>query len=313
MGSYEKIGLRQIETFYYAARLGSFTRAAQAMRVSQPTVSEHIAHLERTLGIALFDRAGRKVVLTEAGHVYYDYCQKIVRTREDAQRAVEELRGLMRGRFALRASNIPGEYLLPPLMMEFHRKFPQIDLVLEVSDSRGVEEGVSRGEVHLGFMGGKPRGADLEAFEFAGDEIVVVAAAGTEWAGGSVRGPEELRELPFVVREEGSGTQAAFDAALSEALGGPIRRKPAAVMGSTAALIAAVKAGFGVGAVSRVAVETELEAGRLVALDVGGIKLRRKFWVVYRRRGATAPAAREFMALLRKRGHLKIDAGRTRR
>lgn len=290
----DKIGLRQIETFYYAAKLGSFSKAADAMRVSQPTVSEHIAHLERVLGVVLFDRSSRRVTLTDAGRIYYDYCQKIVRLREEAHQAIEELKGLLRGRLLLGASTIPGTYILPELVARFHKRFPQIETEVRISDSTGVEEGILKGECQLGFIGRKPRGRGLEAVEFAEDEVVVVSAQPLRTIT-----LQELKEMDFVAREIGSATQSVFESALAEAGLDPRRLKIVARFGSSESLKKAVIKGLGIGAISRLAVADDLSARRLHEVKIADLSIRRNFYMIYQRRGSVSPAAREFVRLVR--------------
>ncbi|RKY15945.1 MAG: LysR family transcriptional regulator, partial [Planctomycetota bacterium] len=179
------------------------------MRISQPTVSEHIARLERLLGVTLFERTGRRIALTDAGRLYYEYCQKIVRLTEEATHAVEQLRGLLRGRLIIGASTIPGTYLLPDIVAQFHKRYPQIEIEVHITDSAKVEAGLLSGEWQVGFMGRHPQRKELEARPFAEDEVVLVSKRRLEGMGS-----DDLLRLDFVAREEGSATQAVFEEAL---------------------------------------------------------------------------------------------------
>ena len=283
----DKIGLRQIETFYYAAKLGSFSKAAETLRVSQPTVSEHIARLERLLGVTLFERTRRRITLTDAGRLYYEYCQKIVRLREEASQAVEQLKGLLRGRLVLGASTIPGTYLLPDIVAAFHKRYPQIEIEVRITDSAKVEAGLLSGEWQVGFMGRRPQRKELEALAFAEDEVVLVSKRKL-----GKMSAQDLLGLDFVVREEGSATQAVFEEALRRCGVDVKGLRIVARFGSTEALKQAVLTGLGVGAVSRLAVEKEIRSGRLHMVDVEGLQVRRAFYMVFRGRGAVSPAAR---------------------
>jgi len=292
----DKIGLRQIETFYYAVKLGSFSKAAETLRISQPTVSEHIARLERLLGVTLFERTGRRIALTDAGRLYYEYCQKIVRLTEEATHAVEQLRGLLRGRLIIGASTIPGTYLLPDIVAEFHKRYPQIEIEVHITDSAKVEAGLLSGEWQVGFMGRHPQRKELEARAFAEDEVVLVSERRLE----RMR-PADLLRLDLVAREEGSATQAVFEEALRRSGVDVKRMRIVARFGSTEALKQAVLSGLGVGAVSRLAVEKEVKSGQLHIVDVEGLQVRRAFYLVFRGRGVVSPAAREFIRLVHTR------------
>src|SRR4030095_4112344 len=124
------LDLRQVEVFYYVAKFRSLSKAAEALLLTQPTISGHIKALEESLSLVLFDRLGREVSLTRAGEVLYGYARRLLSTKTAALQALQELQGGLRGELILGGSSIPGQYVLPPVLGQFKRGYPAITVVL---------------------------------------------------------------------------------------------------------------------------------------------------------------------------------------
>jgi DNA-binding transcriptional LysR family regulator len=299
MLSYERIGLRHIEAFFYAAKKGSFTKAAQELGVSQPTISGNIAALEQALGTSLFERKGKRVLLTEAGKIYFDYCEKMVRLREEALFAIEEFIGLSRGTLSLGASNIPAVYILPKVISRFRNEFPKVVVKMRVGDSAEIERGVLEGEFHLGFIGRMPEDKALSGESFAEDEVVLAVSPNSPYAKEDTISIKQLAEVPLVFREEGSATLEVFRGAIKRHKISEDGLNIVAVLGSTESVKRAVREGVGVGVVSLISIEDELELGVVKVIRIEGIKMSRKFFWVYRTSGFLPPAARKLVKMLR--------------
>ena len=170
--------IRQLEVFLAVAREGSFSVAARRIHLSQPTLSEHVAELEKELGAKLFVRTGRGIGLTEPGRIFEAYASRAVMTIADAGRAMQELGGLQRGSLVVGASTTPGTYLLPGVIARFRAMYPGIVFRLELGNSRDIEERVQGNELDLGIVGGHELGRG-ERCVAAGvvDELVLVARA----------------------------------------------------------------------------------------------------------------------------------------
>jgi len=281
--------IRQLESLCKVAELGSFSLAAEALFLTQPTVSAHINSLERALGAKLFDRMGRKVVLTPTGEVLYRYARQILALREEALNALQDLSSL-KGEVLTASSTIPGEYLLPRLLAAFNRKVSPLRVKVTITDSEGVLNLLLRGDVELGFVGMKRDEDRLEFFPIYHDSVIIVAPRGHPLAGKEVPW-EDFKSTPLVMRERGSGTRRAFERGLKEAGYNPSRLTVGAEFGSSAAVKEAVKAGLGVGVISDLAVKGEL--GRdLMEVKVKGMKpISRTFYLVKRRGKTLTPAA----------------------
>jgi DNA-binding transcriptional LysR family regulator len=146
--------IRQLEVFLAIAHAQSFSRAAERIHLSQPTLSEHMKELEDELGVPLFIRHSRSVSLTEPGRVFEDYATRVVATLAAGRQAIAELDGLKRGSLVVGASTTPGTYVLPARIAKFREQYPGITVALRIGNSRAVEERVRDGEVDLAIIGG---------------------------------------------------------------------------------------------------------------------------------------------------------------
>ena len=177
--------LRRLEIFVRVAEFGSFSRAAEALFLTQPTVSEHIRALEDELGVQLLDRLGRGAAPTPAGQLLLGYARKLLTLAGEAQQAVDQFQGRVSGELIVGGSSIPGEYVLPALIGAFRAKHPEIAVTLLIGDSRSVQEWVEAGRVEIGVVGVRPTGRSLESRQLMADELVVVVAPDHPWAGRS--------------------------------------------------------------------------------------------------------------------------------
>jgi len=278
--------------------LRSFSRAAEALRLTQSTVSEHVRLLEDELGTRLFDRLGRETVATRAGELLHGYSRRLLALRTEARQAVAQFLGRVSGTLLVGASSIPGEYVLPALLGSFRERFPQVSIALQSSDSREIAETVLAGRVEVGVVGAHPGHRSLEARELMPDELVLVVPPGHPWFGRPQVTLDELRSEPLVVREPGSGSREALEHALAEAGSKLADMRVIAEMGSTGAIKQAVKAGVGVSIISRRAVEEECRHGLLHALAIESLLFTRQFYVVTHAGRTRSPLCQAFLDFL---------------
>ena len=290
--------LRQLEIFAKVAEMGSFSRAAEALHLTQPTVSEHIRALEDELGVRLLDRLGRGTATTRAGQLLLSYASRILALSREARQALEGYQGRMRGELVVGGSTIPGEYLLPSVIGRFREKFPEVSTTLVIGASQAVVDWVADGRVELGVVGARLPQRGLEFHELSPDEEVVVIPAGHPWQGRAQVTLEELAREPLLIRERGSGTRAAFESALERAGVDLGTLRVAGEMGSNQAIKQAVKAGMGVTVLSRIAVEEESRQGVLAFLRVRDLAVTRGFYVVTHRERSRSPVAEAFRLVL---------------
>ena len=295
--------IRQLECFLAIVRDGSFTRAAERIHLSQPTLSERLSELERELGKQLFSRTKRQVRLTEAGRVFEPYAARVVATLESATQAVGELDGLRHGSLVVGASTTPGVYVLPRLIGRFRARYPGITLTLQIANSRAIEERVRAGHLDLGVVGGHVLGAAEQCLA-AGvvDELVLIVPPRHEWAKRKAIDAKRFCDQPVLMREQGSATRYVTERALQQA---GLRCRAAMELDHTEAIKQAVIAGLGVALVSIHAVRGEVASRQLVALRVRGLQLRRHFHVIHDEERPLSASAQALARLLEAEAKVK--------
>jgi len=296
------IDFRHLETFCRVADLKNFSRAADDLLLTQPTVSGHILSLEKSLSLRLFDRTGREARLTKAGEVFLRYASKLLTIRKDLLNALSEFSQGIRGELSLGASTIPGEYLLPKLMGDFREDHPHFTLSLKIADTKEIIQDVLQGHVELGMIGAKVNHPSLHYERYEEDEIIVVAPSGHPLARKKRAGFEDLLKEPWIIREEGSGTQMAIENALRKKGKSLKEFNVVMEMGSTSSMKEGVKAGLGLAFISERAVEEELNQGRFSRIAVEGMEsISRQIYIVSHQGRTFSPIGMEFLRFLKKR------------
>ena len=284
--------------FHVVAQAGGISRGAEAARVSQPAVSKQIAELEDALGVRLLERLPRGCRLTEAGKILADYAQRWRSLENDAARAIEEYRGLKRGRLAIGASLTIGGYLLPGVLAEFHRRFPEIELQIEMANTGHIQKALLAGTIELGMTEGPVESEELESTVFFKDELVAIAPAGHPLLKKRRVTVREICREPFILREEGSGTRAVVERALRRH---GLKIKPLLSLASPEAIKNLVAAGAGIAIVSRLIVALELQAGSLSTLPLKDLTIQRPLHLQRIRGRSQSPALAKFLEVLNAR------------
>jgi DNA-binding transcriptional LysR family regulator len=290
------VTLRQLEVFLAITRAGGYRRAAETLHTSQPALSQHMRELEGELGTRLFDRLGRGIALTEAGRLLEERAGRVFATLTDVRAAVGELQGLQRGSLLIGAGTTPGIYVLPALIGRFRRRYPGIDLRLRIANSRAIEEAVRSHELDLAVVGGHGLAPGEECLA-AGlvDELVLVVGRRHPWARSREVAPARLVDEPLLVREEGSATRQVTERTLERA---GVRWRVGMELNHTEAIKQGVMAGLGAAFVSVHAVRAEVAGGRLAALRLRGLRIRRHFHAIHSEARTLSAGARAFLAML---------------
>ncbi len=288
--------LHKLRAFAAVAAEGNITRAARRLSTSQPAISKAIAELEGALATALFDRLPRGVRLTEAGTVLLRHAERIFAAESAAEAELAELSGLTRGRLSIGASTTIGSYLIPHVFSAFHRAHPEVKLELEIANTSVIQAMVLDDRIDLGLTEGFVPREQLAAEVIHSDEMVVIAAAGHPLSRRPQLFARDLEGVPYIARERGSGTRDVIEAALASR---SVNLEPAMALGATEAIKNVVASGAGIAIVSRLAVERELQAGRLVALQVTDLDIRRALHLVRLGGKRESPAVEAFIVMLR--------------
>jgi DNA-binding transcriptional LysR family regulator len=292
--------LHQIEIFCTLVKLRSFSRTAEALFLTQPTVSGHIKNLETELGVRLLDRLGKRVVPTEEGEILHRHGLKLLEERDRARQEIEKISGRVSGALKIGGSTIPGAYILPHLIGAFKKKYPAISVQLSIDDTAKITESVLNGELCIGVVGARVSDPYLETHAFLSDELVVAVPARHPWARKKVIPAETLRQEPFILREQGSGTLRIMAERLEKAGLSIEDLNVVAVVGSSDAVRQAVKAGLGVSILSSRALEDDICAGHLAALRIKGVTMERNFSVILLKGRSKSPLCKAFLDFMLK-------------
>jgi DNA-binding transcriptional LysR family regulator len=292
--------LRKLEVFCKVVELKSFTRSAEAVLLSQPTVSEHIRSLEEELGQKLLDRTGREVEPTPVGRLLYNYAVKILRLQQSAMQAIEQYGGKLVGRIMIGSGTIPGTYILPEIISRFRGRYPSIRATLRIAGSQLIASEVLNGQLEIGVVGAKWNEKGLEWLAHFSDNLALVVHAQHRWASREEVALEELAGEPFILREPESGTRKVIDQIFEEHGVKTGSLTEVAEIGSTAAVLEAVRAGLGIAVLSARAVERDVRSGDLAIVPIRGIRLERPFFMIRRKNRELSPAAAVFWDYLLK-------------
>jgi DNA-binding transcriptional LysR family regulator len=291
----ETLNLHQLRTFQIVAKHCSYVRAAEELHFSQPAVSAQIRLLENSLGVKLFEQIGRKTHLTQAGEELYLYSQKIFSVIDETMEVMEALRSPQYGRLSVGADTTVGSYLIPGLLGKFRQSFPAVEISLEVLNRATLVEALLSNRVDMAIMGAVPDDAPVEIEPIAYNPLVLIASPGHRLADRADIPIKELGREHFLLRESGSGTRAALETALKEA-GVPLHISMQ--VGNNSAIKQGVAAGLGIALISRVALDMELETGRVVILDVEGFPIIRQWRLVHLKDKYLSPPALAFKAFM---------------
>lgn len=291
--------LEQLRIFVEVAQRQHLTQAAAALHLTPSAVSASIKALEDRYGTALFHRIGRRIETSEAGRIFLDEARRTLASARAAEATLAELGELRRGALSIHASQTIASYWLPALLVRFRQAYPAIDLALEVGNTEHVAQAVMQGVADLGFVEGAIDEAALAKEAVGDDRMVVVVAPGHPWARGQRLEAVDLLDAQWILREAGSGTRSAFEAAL-DAIGIPPGALQVAIgLPSNEAVRSAVMAGPYATAVSELVVASHLQAGLLAQ---AGFELpARSFSMLRHRERHRSRAAAAFEALVRGR------------
>ena len=283
--------LRQLQIFEATVRLGSFTRAAEELFLTQPTISMQIKKLAEAVGLPLFEHVGRSVKPTEAGRELYDACRKVFDVLANLEMKVSDLQGMRRGRLRL-AVITTVKYFLPELLGEFCSIHPGIGVALKVSNRDRIMERLSKDEDDLYIVGAVPEDADVTAYPFAPNPLVIVSPRDHPLVGKKNISLEEVAEYPFLGREPGSGTR---DAALRVFKDKGAIPQVKMELGSNEAIKHAVVAGLGLAVMSLHSLTLDGPDGPLALLDVEGFPIIRQWYVVHPKGKELSLVAKAFL------------------
>jgi len=292
------MNLEYLRTYTEVIRLGSFSEVAKKLSISQPAVSFQIQKLEQELGVRLIDRRQKTLMMTEAGKRLLVFAKLFDKEHQSLLHAFEQLREEVTGNLAIAASTMPGDFILPPILSEFKRQHPTVNIQVAVTDSSRVSDAVESGEYDIGFCGVPPEDRELEAVKIAEDEIVLIVFPEHPLAGRKRVSFLEVSAEPLIFREPTSGTQRSVEALLFSAGFDLSQCKPTLVLGTTESVVTAVEARSGIAFVSNLAIKKSVALDLVKVVAVEEVTLKRDFWCIYRKQMVPSRLLEEFIAFV---------------
>jgi DNA-binding transcriptional LysR family regulator len=290
---YMRISLRQLKVFLMVAKCLNYTRASERLFMSQPAVSKQIKQLEEEVGVCLFEKVGKKIFLTEAGHDMQSYANSILGLVSEAKDHFSQVKGGQKGRLKVAVATTASSFAID-MLGQFRKTYSEVDFDIEVTNRQTLLSHLDRNLVDLVIMGQPPENNQYSVEPFMKNPLVFIAPIDHPLVGERVTVGDLIKES-FVAREEGSGTRQAMDA-FFEAQAGELQ--VGMLFNSNESIKSAVASGFGLALVSVHTIQAELEHASLAILDVENTPIQRFWYLVHlkeKRLSAVAETFRNFI------------------
>ncbi|MEM7406753.1 MAG: LysR family transcriptional regulator [Pseudomonadota bacterium] len=289
---------RRLQVFYTVGKLMSFTKAAEALHMTQPAVTFQVRQLEESFNTRLFDRAHNRISLTEVGERVFDYAGQIFELYTEMESTVRDMTGNISGVVVLGASTTIAEYMLPALLGAFKQKFPDVNIRLHVSNTDAVVAMVEENEIDLGVVEAPVQNKNLAVEVCRLDRLVAVLPPGHDLAGRDTVALSDLLAYPYIAREEGSGTRGVIMEYLRASGFSPENLNVCIELGSPESIKGAVESGMGISILSSTTISKELKIGTLVAADLDP-PLERPFSFVHQKQKFRVRVMQELLEFMR--------------
>ncbi len=288
------LNLHELNVFVEAAQVENFSVAARRLYLSQPAVSLHVRNLEQQFGVELFQRNGRNITLSEAGKVLLPLAQQVLYNAKRLEETMMGLRGRVIGRLSIACSTTVGKYVLPRLVAGFRSCYPDVAVEINVMSRRAALDWLLEGRAEIAVVSTHLSHHDLEFAPFLTDQVILIVPPGHSWAGGQTVTPQDLRTVPFILREVTAGTYEVLAEGLA-AHGMSIGELQVVLtLANAEAIEMSVEAGIGVAFVSRLAAARGLALGKVIEVPVAGMQLSREIYMVRHRRRPSTPLQQTF-------------------
>lgn len=266
--------LHQLKVFEATARHGSFTRAAEELYLTQPTVSIQVKQLTKAVGLPLFEQIGKRLYLTQAGQQLLDTCQRVFEGLDQFEMAIADIKGMKQGQLKI-AVITTAKYFVPRLLGPFCQRFPGIDISLKVTNHQHIQERMANNEDDLYIISQAPEQPDLKIHPFLDNPLVVIAPKNHPLVGKKNIPIQALNGEQFIMREPGSGTRQAVQSLFDEH---EIDVKVRLELGSNEAIKQAIAGGLGISVLSVHTIISEGTTGEFAILDIENFPIERHWY-----------------------------------
>jgi len=300
------VDFRQLEAFVQVAAHHSFSRAAEALQLTQPSVTARIQALERELGEEMFDRGGRGVRLTDAGTIFLPYAERILQTLREAKESVEEVRGVQAGSLRLGSALTVSTYVLPRILRTFHSRYPGVEVLVHTGRSGQVLNMLLSDEVQMGLVHSLSH-PDVETVDLYADEVILVANPDHPFAANRRATIEEIGSQPVILADRGSSYYGLIHGLFRQA---GVVPNVAMELDSMEATKRMVEEGLGIALLPRVCLERELKQGLLAEVAITNAPaISRQIALIYRKSRKQVRTVQAFLEVLRSIYRLELPAG----
>jgi len=293
------VNLQELEIFLAAAQQENFSEAGRYLHLSQPAVSQAIQKLEQHFGTQLFLRNGRAVHLSAAGSLLMHMAQELMANATRLEETMTSMQNAVAGKFKIACSTASGKYLLPHLIAEFRKLYPQVRIDVLVGGRNYMIQRVIEGEYSFGISSKRIDHANLDYMRFYTDHVVLIVSPTHPWANFRRIMPDDILDTPLILREDGSGTSEVLFQGLRAKDITPEMLNVAMVLGNTEAIELAVEENIGAAFVSRLAAQRCINQGRLIEVSVEGLNLQHDLYIARSRRFPAERAQIEFWQYLK--------------
>lgn len=272
------MNLRELNIFITVCEYGSMSETARKLFITQPAISQSISELEEEYNVKLFDRIGKKLILTNAGEILRDYGKKILILVNEAENSLKDISNMRAGRLRIGASRTAGTYLLPSLIGKFIKTHKKIDLPYIIDNTSAIEKMILDNEIDLGIVEGPIHSKDIIINHFLDDELYLICSSSHHFSKRNSINIKEIADENMIIRERGSGTREVFEETMSK---NNVTYNIKLELNSTEAIKKAVEANIGISVISKLSIKDELKNGCLVRVMIDGVRFLRSFNIIY--------------------------------
>ena len=290
--------LHQLQIFEAITQYGSFTRAAEELFLTQPTVSQQMKQLTKAIGVPLYEQIGKRIYLTDAGKAVLEVGRDISQRFNDLEMTLANIKGLKQGNLKL-AAITTAKYFVPRILGTFRQRYPGINISLQIANRQQILDRLANNLDDLYFIGQPPEDLEINLRHFLDNPLVVIAPRNHPLAQEKLISLERLIEEPLIMRESGSGTRMAVESFFAE---NRLKMRVEMEIGSNEAIKQAIVGGLGLSILSRHSLTLEGPQGPLVVLDVEGFPIQKHWYVIYPRSKQLSIVAQTFLDYLLTEG-----------
>jgi len=291
--------LRKLQIFYCVAEKLNMTTVSKEMYISQPAISQMIKEMEEELGVKLFNRLGKRLYLTDEGELFKTYSRRMMNLYQEFEEVLDEKKDLKKGKLKLGASSTIGIYVMPQLIKEFIRDYPEIDISLKIGNTEDIANMILKNDIDLAFVEAEVDMNEIKSEEIWKDELIIITHPEHKWGKHLEIDESELKSEKFILREEGSGTRKVFEAAMKN---NHIKYQESFTLGNTEAIKEIIMTGLGISCLSKLTVKKELDEGKLKGYKLKNFEIDREFNLIHHKDKHFSPLMKEFIRKGKEKG-----------